>query len=349
MMHSFRRLVGVILSAALGATAVQAQGWAVSPQEHVDLWLHGFAMVHDDASAVPLYRRDYRDEVLARKRGTDVLTDLDVNRDKLGEGLKALPAMVGAQFLALDFASWDEMQRGITLWLETNGDLRRIRTRQDATLAARIGSYFPSARERDWLRLFSRGLEDERVKYFAEQWAAEQQARAEVLPVAAMVWRDSAAVALSSYLSRTQQVGGTVIPSFVLEGEGRTIQESRTRNFVVTGFPRSDTAAWEISYVMVHEVVGSVAAAAVQEHTTPAQQRSGEAERYNAIALVRAGALLMERVIPARAEAYMRFYLRAAGKAAGDDVRAAFEAAFPVPGPMVEGMRSQIGVILGGI
>ncbi len=348
-MRLLRQLLAVVLCGAATAVAAQAQGWAVAPQQHVDLWLHGFAMVHDDASAVPLYRRGYRDEVTARKRATDVLSDLDVNREKLGDGLRTMPAVVGAQFVALDFASWEDMQRGITLWLEANGDLRRVRTRQDADLAARVGSYFPSARERDWLRLFARALEDERVKYFAAQWAAEQESRATALQAAALVWRDSAAVALATFLSRTQQVGGTVIPSFVLEGEGRTIQESRLRNFVVTGLPAHDSAAWEPSFVMAHEVVGSVAASAVQEHTTPAQQRSGEAERYNTVALVRAGAVLMERVIPGRAEDYMRFYLRAAGRAAGDDVRMAFAEAFPVPAPMLDGMRSQIGVILGGI
>jgi hypothetical protein len=348
-MRSLQYLLVGLLCCVTSPALASAQGWAVAPQEHVDLWLHGFAMVHDDASAVPLYRRGYRDEVLARKRATDVLSDLDVNREKLGAGLAAAPTLVGAQFVALDFGTWEEMQRGITLWLDANGDLRRIRARQDAELAARIGSYFRTARDRDWLRLFYRGLEDERVKYFAAQWAAEQEARVSALRTSALVWRDSAAVALAAYLSRTQQIGGTVIPSFVLEGEGRTIQESRTRNFVVTGLPATDTAAWELSYVMAHEVVGSIAAAAVQEHTTPAQQRSGEAERYSALALVRAGAVLMERAIPAQAEGYMRFYLRAAGRPVLGDVRAAFAEAFPIPAPMLEGMRSQVAVILGGI
>ena len=44
------------------ATPVQGStAWPVRSREHVDLWLHGLAMVMDDTTRVPLFRRSYRD------------------------------------------------------------------------------------------------------------------------------------------------------------------------------------------------------------------------------------------------------------------------------------------------
>ena len=43
------------------------QRWPVKQREHVDLWLHGFAMIAPDSSTVPLYRRDYRDALLVAR------------------------------------------------------------------------------------------------------------------------------------------------------------------------------------------------------------------------------------------------------------------------------------------
>ena len=37
--------------------------WPVKTREHVDLWLHGFALLSNDSSAVPLFRRGYRDDL----------------------------------------------------------------------------------------------------------------------------------------------------------------------------------------------------------------------------------------------------------------------------------------------
>jgi hypothetical protein len=37
-----------------------ATAWPVRTREHVDLWLHGFALVIDDTARVPIFRRGYR-------------------------------------------------------------------------------------------------------------------------------------------------------------------------------------------------------------------------------------------------------------------------------------------------
>jgi len=356
IMRSILASLTALLAAAVLAAPLAAQGWTVAPREHVDLWLHGFALVHDDSSAVPLYRRGYRDEVAAIKRAGDVVSDLDANRETLAAGMRSMPGLLGAQFAVLDFANWDDLREGVRLWLETNGDLRRLRTQREFDLAARVGASFRGARERDWLRLFMRGLEDERGKYFDRAWREAQAERSAALRAAEVIWRDSVRPALGPFLGNTQQGGGAIVPSIVLEAEGRTINRSRLDNVIVTGFPARDTAAWDVAYVMVHELVASVAASAVRDHTTPAQQRSGEAEVFNSVAMVRGGAALVEKAMPEQVEGYMRFYLRAAGHqagtaawASGAALRTAFANAFPIPSAMLDGMRAQITIIWGGI
>jgi hypothetical protein len=321
----------------------------LASREPADVWLHGYALVHDDSSLVPLYRRGYRAEVAAAKSGRSVITDLDVNVDKLRDGLRTSPSLVGGQFLALEFVTWGDMRSAIQLWLDADGDPRRLRTQEDLTRAGKVAAYFSDARSRDWLRLFVRGLDDEYTKYLRAQWATEQAARAATIGAAQRVWVDSLHPALRTFLGNSQLGGGTIVPSFVLGGEGRTVTPSRSTNVVTTGLPASDTAAWHIAYVFVHEAASTVAAAAVRDHTTPAQQRSGEAEAFTANALVRGGALLLEKAMPSKVNDYMRFYLATAGKPVTGDIRAAFAAAFELPAPMLAGIKAQIDIVWGGI
>ncbi len=337
----------VLLSCSL-VPSLSAQ-WSLATREPVDVWLHGYALVHDDSSAVPLYRRGYRADVAAAKGAASVVTDLDVNVDKLRETMRAVPSLMGGQFLALEFVTWGDMRSAIQLWLDTEGDPRRLRTPDDLNRAGKVAAYFPDARSRDWLRLFVLGLDDEYTKYFRATWATEQAARAATLGAAQRIWRDSLYPSLRTFLGNSQLGGGTIVPSFVLGGEGRTVTPSRATNVITTGLPASDTAAWGIAYVFVHEAASTVAAAAVRDHTTPAQQRSGEAEAYSAVALVRGGALLLEKAMPNKVEDYMRFYLTAAGKPVAGEVRAAFAATFALPAPMLAGIKAQIDIVWGGI
>jgi hypothetical protein len=92
-----------------------------------------------------------------------------------------------------------------------------------------------------------------------------------------------------------------------------------------------------------------VASAAIADNVTPAEQRSGAASRYEQSAAVRAGALLLERTIPAVVPGYMRYYLQAAGRAAPNESRAAFASAFAVPDAVRDAISRQLDVILGGI
>src|SRR5690242_14508223 len=100
-------------AATLGAPAARAQQpagapgaaqpadslWPVRTREHVDLWLHGLALLMPDTSRPPLYRRAYADSLRARRARDRVLTSFDAQQDKLLARLRANPRLaMSAQF-----------------------------------------------------------------------------------------------------------------------------------------------------------------------------------------------------------------------------------------------------------
>src|SRR5215218_9821283 len=50
--------------------------WPVKTREHVDLWLHGFAMLQEDTTFVPFFRRGYSTEMTVLKNRANVVTQL---------------------------------------------------------------------------------------------------------------------------------------------------------------------------------------------------------------------------------------------------------------------------------
>src|SRR5688572_282233 len=65
----------------------QPRVWPVITRIHVDLWLHGYAMLLRDTATVPVFRRGYRDAAQAAKTSSSVTTLLDDNRTRLQQRL----------------------------------------------------------------------------------------------------------------------------------------------------------------------------------------------------------------------------------------------------------------------
>src|SRR5919199_456862 len=74
--------VGGAAAAATPGVTTDAP-WPLKTREHVDLWLHGFAMISEDTTRVPFFRRGYRDQMVVLHNRANVTTSLDVNRDQL--------------------------------------------------------------------------------------------------------------------------------------------------------------------------------------------------------------------------------------------------------------------------
>lgn len=335
---------------AEGTTPAQpAEGWTVRTREHIDLWLHAYALLQQDTARVPFFRRGYRDRLLAERRNRNVTTALDVNRDRLIARLNANPALVNGQFLPFYFATLADLQRVVQLTIQVQGDPRAVNDQQLAQYVAIVNASFPTALDRDWLRTFMESVNDEYRVFYRDYWASQQASRAGVLAEVNRLW-DRYRPAFSRYLANTQQTRGEMLLSLPLNGEGRTTQVGNRYYMVGVNFPETVAAAPEALYTFAHEVALATTTTVVNDNVTPAEQRSGVAATHVSHAAVRGGQILLERIAPELSQGYMRYYLAGIGQAApSGDPRAAFERAFPLPEAILGGIRSQMQVVLGGI
>ena len=335
-----------------GAGPPPTAGWAVRTRQHVDLWLHGYALLQRDTARVPFFRRGYRDRMLAERRRLGITTALDLNADRLTARLAANPGLVNGQFVPLYFQSFEDLRRAVDLFVRVEGEPRAAGSQEGAYYVALLAASFPAVADREWLRVFVQSLTEENDRFYRQHWTAAQRARAPALAAFEALWRDTYGRRFERFLANTQQTRGEILPSLPLDGEGRTIAAAAGRSgLIAVQFPDDDASAVEALYVFAHEAVIPVINTAIADNVTPAEQRSGVADRYASHGAVRGGALLLERIAPELAHGYMRYYLRAAGVAAvaTGDPRAAFAAAFPLPELIVSAATRQLEVVLGGI
>lgn len=362
--HALRALAaGALVAAALAApahaqrdTATTPGGpWPVKTREHVDLWLHGWALLTGDAdtSAVPLFRKGYADSLIVLRNRAGVFTALDSARTALQSGLRRMPQLQQAQFYALHFGAWEEARQVLTLTTEAKGNPQRARDRQTAAVIALGGNYFPTPEALQWGARFVSALTDESVRAHRALWLAGQRERAAVLARVDSLWRARWFPAVRPFLRGTQQRYGEIVLSPVLEGEGRTIVLDPQRGpTVVVSFPDTPAKADEVLYLLAHEATGTLAARAVLENITPRQASQGLGDRYQSPAAVRAGLLLLQKALPSAADGYARFYLRVMGRPVpppGGDAIAALVAATPLPPEIVEQMTGLLASYYEGI
>jgi hypothetical protein len=362
MMRAVRRLaiLGAMALAAcatgMGGTGGGSQpavvpsvnSWSMVTREHVDLWLHGYALLTRDAAKVPVFRRGYRDSLEAVRHRANVLTALDANHEKLASLMAQNPEISNGQFLPLYFDSWDAMVQAINGFLRADGNVRDAAPADRGPFAV-IASFYPTAQDREWLRLFTLAMGTESDQFYHAYWADRQRSDGGLVVAADSLWR-TLRPRFQRFLTNTQQTDGQLVLSIVLGGEGRTANVSLQHNVIVVPMPASRDAIAEPVYTFAHEAVQTITSTAITDNTTPAQQRSGAANAYSPLAAVRGGAMLLQHVAPELIDGYMRFYLRQAGLAppAGNP-EAAFVAAFPLPSDILADMDRQIGNALGGI
>jgi hypothetical protein len=327
-------------------------GWAVRTRQHVDLWLHGYALLQRDTARVPLFRRGYRDRMLAERRQVGITTALDLNADRLTARLAANPGLVNGQFVPLYFGSFDELRRAVELFIRVEGEPRAAGSQEGAFYVALLAASFPSVADQEWLRLFTQSLVDENDRFYRQHWTNAQRARAPALAAFEASWRDTYGRRFERFLTNTQQTRGEILLSLPLDGEGRTIAATTGRpGLIAVQLPDDAASAVDALYVFAHEAVIPVVTTAIADNVTPAERRSGVADQYAAYGAVRGGALLIQRIAPELAPGYMRYYLRAAGlsaRATGDP-SAAFASAFPLPELIISAITRQLDIVLAGI
>lgn len=334
--------------AAGGAQATSpAQVWPVITRSHVDLWLHGYAMLLRDTATVPVFRRGYRDRVQAVKTQKGITTQLDANRERLQSRLALSPALINGQFAPMYFASFDQMRQVIGLFIQAQGN---VGATNDVTLRqyfSVLASTFQSAADREWLRIFTESLEDERRRFYQEYWTSEHAGRIGFVRQADSLWQAVYRPKLQRFLNNTRQENGDLILALTLGAEGRTVNFASRQNAVAVTMPEQETA--EAFYVFAHEVVSSIVSTAVNDNITPNDQRSGLGAKYITLGSVRGGAILLQRAAPELLAGYIRYYLSQAGQPTTGDANARFAAAFPLPDVIRQAIERQVDVVLGGI
>jgi hypothetical protein len=291
--------------------------------------------------------------VVLRNRA-NVYTALDANRDELAARLNSTPALQGAQFAVFSFPTWESLANAVDQFIKIEGDPRRATDQTTAAEIAFLASQFPSAADRTWLRRFFEGLIDERQAFYQAFWTATQRERGTTFDAAFVSWEQTYREKFQRFLSNTKQRSGEILVSLPLGPEGRLASGREGQVVVAVPLPGRVEDAREALLVFAHEVVGSTVGAAVGDNTTPAQQRSGEAARYIALGQVRAGLQLLELIAPELVAPYTRYYLAQGGHrvptgATEATLRTALATAYPVPTPILDAMKRQIEIALGGI
>jgi hypothetical protein len=336
-----------------GALPPRAIGpWPIKTREHVDLWLHGFALVSEDTAQLPLFRRGYRDSMIVVRNVAQITSRLDTARAALQRTLLGTPRLVSAQFFPLHFTNFGTLRVSLQRLTEAKGEVRAVRDRDEAAFVALAANYFPSPAEREWAEQFSVALESESGRFFHANWMATQRVRLPVLARADSMWRTTWYPKLAGFLRGTQQRSGEIIVSPVVEGEGRTITVDPTAGpTVVVTLPASADRTVEVLYGIVHEAVGAFAAAAIVENITPKQRAAGVGDRLQTAAAIRAGALLLERAMPEEVDGYARFYLRLLGKPApgAGSALPALESQLPLHSEILVSMKTQLDLLFGGL
>jgi hypothetical protein len=304
-------------------------------------------MLLRDTATVPVFRRGYRAQLEAIRAQRNVKTMLDVNRERLQQRLALSPQIFNGQFAPLYFASYDQMRQVITYFLQAEGNVNATNDVALRQYFAVLASSFPAAADREWLRLFSESVEDERRQFYDGYWNEQNTARVGFVRLADSVWQGTYRAKLQRFLNNTQQESGDLVLSMVLGGEGRTVNFGSRQNAVAVTWPEAD--AHEAIWVFAHEVVGSIVATAVNDNTTPAEQRAGAAAKYVTAGQVRAGAMLLQRAIPELAAGYTRYYLSQAGLSTTGDINTRLASTFALPDAIRDAIGRQLDVVLGGI
>ncbi|HEX2693524.1 MAG TPA: hypothetical protein VHL12_05685 [Gemmatimonadaceae bacterium] len=331
------------------STAASSVTWPVKTREHVDLWLHGFALLQEDTTFVPFFKRGYTTNMIVLKNRANVVTQLDANRDRLRARLAANPSLVNAQFVPLSFASWADLSQAVDIFVRADGNPRAASSQQQASAIAFLAAYFPTSADREWVRLFTQSLNDESSKFYHSYWTEQQRERSNVLDLVDTLWQRTYRPRMQRFLNNTQQANGEVLLSLPLDGEGRSLTNGRQSNTLTVTFPDRPNDAAQAIYVIAHEAVGAIASTAVSDNITPEQKRGGVGERYQSAAAVRGGALLLERTSPELLDGYMRYYLASVNRPVGGNLQSTFTATFSLPDTIRDALVRQLDVVLGGI
>ncbi len=350
-----RGLVGVPTStgapvaarrSAPGATPLAR--WPIKTSQHVDVWLHAFAMLTEDTLIVPTFRAGYRDSLTVIKNRANVLTSLDTYRALLAKRLAATPSYVQAQSLAFEFDSWDSLRVECERFVLADGDSKRVTARAPVEHMVQLARAFPTATDREWLRLFVAGVQDEQTRFFSAEYQRVLRSRHATITAVDSLWQQVYRGRFDRFMTTTGQRSGDVLLSTPLGGAGRAARGPERQRVLAVPFPARVQDANEVILVIAHELTTALTASVMTGGPATAERRPVATNRALVVPQVRAGAMLLERVAPELVDSYMRFYLQQAGvRADAAAARLQFERVFDISVGLRDELRRQVDVAAG--
>lgn len=322
-------------------------GWNLDTRQHVDLWLHGYAMLQPDETTLPFFRPGYRRSMTAVRREAGVFTLLDANADRLLPHLTSTPELVNGQFAPMYFPSWAALREGIDALLRVNGVVSRASggERRAVMILQRM---FPTAADRDWLRTFSISLDDEHRQFHDQYWQEQQREALTAFSFADSALRSVTTGVLRRYIVNANLQRGTVLMSLPLGGEGRSVLEGVERATIAVPRPLVADSAATVVFVLVHELVGPAVQIASREFTGTLP-RGLSADAYETSSLVRAGHHLLQLANSELADDYAAYYVQLTNRQPGRDPSSALASVFPLPSELQEALFAQVREVWEGI
>lgn len=245
-------------------------------------------------------------------------------------------------------ANWDVVRAFAEQFLRFEGEPRRAPDKETAAGASltQFAALFPTAADREWLRLFIAGVADEQARFFADEHARVVRAHASRSSRPSIHCGNVSIVRASSGSSPTRVSAPATscchCPSAVkgapaLAATDRRWWSCRSRSASMT-LPKCCTCLYT-------KCRGRSWAA--WWATTPRRPtRAGVADRLVSMGQVRAGALVLERVAPELLEPYMRYYLTQAGASSDEPHRQLHCPASCSPRPFTTGSRYPIRFVM---
>ena len=302
-------------------------------------------MLADDTLIVPNFRAGYRDSLTVIKNRANVLTSLDTYRASLAKRIAATPSYVQAQSLAFEFDSWDSLRVECERFVLADGDSKRVTARGPVEHMVQLSRAFPTEIDREWLRVFVAGVQDEQTRFFAAEYQRMLRSRHVTITAVDSLWQQVYRARFDRFMTSTGQRSGDVVLSTPIGGAGRAARGPERQRVLAVPFPARVQDANEVILVLAHELTAALTASVVTGGASTAERRSVATNRALVLPQVRAGAMLLERVAPELAEPYMRFYLQQSGvRADATSARQQFERVFDISASLRDELRRQIDV-----
>lgn len=326
----------------LGPSPLAAQtgtGWVVRSSASVDLWFHSMALTGFDAfGAVPLYQPGYATDVRrARERADRGPTRLEREARAFQSAFAEDPVFEVLHFVPIYFAAADvdQMLDALTA-LATEGERAASRVPSAARFGvAAVASVLTTPTQRATLARFVAAVRDEWTSAYLAERSARATERHVALQAASDTWTSRAGPAMAKALAAASLDGGIILASPALGPEGRLFAgrpTDRSDNVVAVRLDLTPAAAGDAAWLAVREMSfpsarqALLAAGAVPQERQLAELTTGRAAAHlGAAHLAGSGATAVD--------AYRRALLRVLGlpvPAAGDALKAAFAAAYPL-------------------